>query len=44
MMRRTVFRIRTLMVVVALAAVALAAWILIPPWWQYHQSMKTLTG
>jgi hypothetical protein len=41
--RHTGFRIRTLMIQIALAAVDLAAWILIPPWWQYHQGMK-LTG
>ncbi len=34
------FIVRRLMILVALAAVALAAWVLIPPWWQYHQSMK----
>ncbi len=43
-MRRTGFRILTLMVLVALVAFALAAWILVPPWWHYHQSLKTLTG
>jgi hypothetical protein len=35
------FTVRWLMVVVA---VALAAWILVPSWWQYHQGIKTLTG
>jgi hypothetical protein len=43
-MRRIGFRIRTLMVLIALVAVALAAWVLIPPWWEYHQSIKTLSG
>jgi uncharacterized RDD family membrane protein YckC len=43
-MRQTGFQIRTLMILIAPAAVALAAWILVPPWWQYHQSMKTLAG
>jgi hypothetical protein len=38
------FRIRTLMILIALVAVVLAAWIVVPPWWQYHQSIKTLTG
>ena len=41
---RVRFRVRRMMVVVALAAVALAAWVLVPPWWQYHQSIKNLTG
>jgi hypothetical protein len=36
-------RIRTLLILIALAAAALAAWVLVPPWWQYHQSIKTLT-
>jgi hypothetical protein len=43
-MRQPGVRIGTLMVLIALTAVALAAWILIPPWWQYHQSIKRLTG
>jgi uncharacterized membrane protein len=38
------FHIRTAMLIIALAAIALAAWLLVPPWWQYHQSIKTLTG
>jgi hypothetical protein len=43
-MRLTSFHIRTVMVLIALMAVARAAWILVPPWWQYTQSIKTLTG
>jgi hypothetical protein len=43
-MRLPRFTMRRLMILVALAAVALAAWVLIPPWWQYHQSIKTLIG
>jgi hypothetical protein len=43
MRRTTGFRIGTLMILIALVAVALAAWILVPPWWQYHQGIK-LTG
>ncbi len=43
-MRQTGFGIRTLMMLIALVAIALAAWILVPPWWQYHQSIRTLTG
>jgi hypothetical protein len=43
-MRWISFRIGTLMVLIALTAVALAAWFLIPSWWQYHQSIRKLTG
>ena len=43
-MRSTRLQIRTLMILIALLAIALAAWLLVPPWWQYHQSIKTLTG
>ena len=38
------FTVRWMMVAVAVVAVALAAWILLPPWWQYHQSIRTLSG
>jgi hypothetical protein len=43
-MRLTSFQIRTLMILIALVAVALAVRLLVTPWWQYHQSIKTLTG
>jgi hypothetical protein len=44
-MRRLIsFRIRTLMILIAQLAIAFAIWLLVPPWWQYHQSIKTLTG
>jgi len=38
------FALRTLLLVVALIAVGLAAYKLIPPWWQYWQSLRTLNG
>jgi hypothetical protein len=43
-MRPTSFHIRTLMLWIALLAIALTAWVLVLPCWQYHQSIKTLTG
>jgi hypothetical protein len=43
-MRPTSVHIRTLMTLIALLAIALAAWVLVPPWWEHHQSIKTLTG
>jgi hypothetical protein len=43
-MRPTGLHVRTLMILIALLAIALAAWVLFPPWWQYHQSIKTLSG
>jgi hypothetical protein len=37
-------RIRTLLLVIGLSAVALAAWKLIPPWWQEQQAIRKLVG
>jgi hypothetical protein len=34
------FQIRTLMFVIAIVAVALAAGILVAPWWQHHQCIE----
>ena len=43
-MLRLRFTLRTLVALVAALAVGLAAFKLIPPWWQYWQSIRTLTG
>ena len=40
---RANFHIRAVIILIVILAGALAAWILNPPWWQYHQGM-TLTG
>jgi hypothetical protein len=38
------FRLRTLMLVVAVTSLAIAAWRFVPDWLFYYQSIRRLTG
>ncbi len=37
-------RLRTLLIAVAVVVLAWWAWLYLPGWWQYSQSMRELSG